>query len=120
MILLMPKQPVLDWIQCVDPEPLQLTLAQLCEDQDAFLIEQDSVRSSESAQRWVWRRWKTFFEQYLYDWFTDESYWPQNRSLKMFKEWFDIQFHSMVWDLSSQPILHEDWDRDDNEYDKPK
>ncbi|WP_235548608.1 hypothetical protein [Noviherbaspirillum sp. Root189] len=63
----MSKQPVLDWIQRVDPEPLQLTLAQLREDQDAFLIEQGSIESIEAAQRWVWRRWRTFFEQYLYD-----------------------------------------------------
>lgn len=113
LILLIPRQPVLDWIKRVDPEPLNLTLEDLRQEQDAFLLDQGSIESVEDARRWVHRRWRTFFEQYLYDWYTDESWWPQNRSLKMFRDWFDVEFHSMVWDLSKQPIVHEDWDSDD-------
>ena len=51
-----------------------------------------------------------FFERYLDEWYTEESWWPKNRSLKMFKQWFDIQYHSMIWDLSGETIEHEDWD----------
>lgn len=69
-----------------------------------------SIETGESAQRWVHRRWKMFFEPFLYDWYTDESWWPKVRSLKMFKQWFDVQYSPMVWDLADEPLEHEDWD----------
>jgi hypothetical protein len=109
-IVLLPKQPVLDWIMRVDPDPLNLTLEQLRQEQDVFLLRQGTIESIDDAQRWVYRRWRGFFERYLYDWFTKEEWWPQNRTLKMFKEWFDVQYHSMIWDLAAEPIQHEDWD----------
>jgi hypothetical protein len=111
LIVLIPKQPVLDWIMRVDPNPpLGLTLEELSQEQDAFLVSQRAVETVEDAQRWVYRRWKMFFERYLDEWYTEESWWPKNRSLKMFKQWFDIQYQSMVWDLSDEMIEHEDWD----------
>jgi hypothetical protein len=111
LIVLIPKQPVLDWIMQVDPNPpLGLTLEELSQEQDAFLVSQRAVATVEDAQRWVYRRWKMFFERYLDEWYTEESWWPKNRSLKMFKQWFDIQYQSMVWDLSDEMIEHEDWD----------
>jgi hypothetical protein len=111
LIVLIPKQPVLDWIMQVDPNPpLGLTLEELSQEQDAFLVSQRAVETVEDAQRWVYRRWKMFFERYLDEWYTEESWWPKNRSLKMFKQWFDIQYQSMVWDLSDEMIEHEDWD----------
>jgi hypothetical protein len=111
LIILLPKQPVLDWIMGVDPNPLEeLTLEELRQEQDAFLVRHGEFEGIEDAEKWVYRRWKKFFELFLHDWFTDESRGPQNRTLKMFKEWFEVQYHSMVWDLSDEPIEHEDWD----------
>lgn len=110
LVILLPKQPVLDWIMRVDPNPPRLTLAELRQEQDAFLIPEETLQGIEDAERWVHRRWKMFFELFLQGWYTDESWWPNNRTLKMFKEWFDVQYHSMVWDLSNEPIEHEDWE----------
>ena len=58
--------------------------------------------------------WRVLFDSILFDWITDESMWPQNRTLKMFRDWFDIEVHSMVWDLASEPLLVEDWGDDDD------
>ena len=110
LVILLPKQPVLDWIMRVDPEPPDMTLAELRQEPDSFLISQRSVQSVRDAERWVHRRWKLFFEQFLYDWYTDESWWPKARSLKMFREWFDVQYSSMVWDLADELLEHDDWD----------
>ena len=110
LIVLLPKQPVHDWIMRVDPNPPQLTLEELRQEQDGFLVSQHQVETIEDAERWIHRRWKMFFDLFLHDWYTDESWWPKNRSLKMFKEWFEVQYHSMVWDLSDETIEHEDWD----------
>ncbi|NEX60044.1 hypothetical protein [Noviherbaspirillum galbum] len=112
LIVLLPKQPVLDWIMRVDPmPPAGLTLEELRQEQDAFLVSDASLEGIEDAERWVHRRWKMFFELFVGNWYTDESWWPKNRTLKMFKEWFDVQYHSMVWDLAATvPIEHEDWE----------
>ena len=42
-------------------------------------------------------------------WYTDESLWPKKRTLKMFREWFAIEYRSMVWDLDTTPLEYEDW-----------
>lgn len=115
LIVLMPKQPVLDWIRRVDPNPPDLTLDQLRLEQNAFLIP-DDLDSQQGAEKWVQRRWQMFFESFLAEWYTVESWWPQKRTFKMFKDWFDIQYHSMVWDMAaSEPISYEDWDSPDDE-----
>jgi hypothetical protein len=48
------------------------------------------------------------FELELDGWHTDESVWPQNRTLAMFKEWFHIELHSIVEDLVDDEIVDED------------
>jgi len=110
VIVLLPKQPALDWIKRIDPSPPNLTLDELRQESDAFLVRDERMEFPEDAERWVHRRWKMFFEMFIADWYIDESLWPQKRTLKMFKDWFEIQYHPMVWDLSDGPIVNEDWD----------
>ncbi len=115
LIILMPKQPVLDWIKRVDPDPPNLTLEQLRQEQNAFLVP-DSLDGQEDAEKWVKRSWQMFFEGFLNEWYTVESWWPQKRTYKMFKDWFEVQYHSMVWDLAaSESVSYEDWDSPDDE-----
>lgn len=110
LIILTPKQPVLAWIMGVDPNPPDMTLDQLRHDQNAFLVP-DDLDGQQDAERWVQRRWQMLFEGFLAEWYTVKSWWPQKRTFKMFKEWFDIQYHSMVWDMAAnEPISYEDWD----------
>ncbi len=111
LIVLLPKQPALDWIIRVDPNPLDITLVQLRQEQDAFLVPHEVLDGIEDAEQWVYRRWKMFFELFIGSWYIDESLWPKNRTLKMFKQWFDVQYHSMVWDLAATvQVEHEDWE----------
>jgi len=110
LIILMPRQPALDWIMRVDPNPPNMSLDDLRQDQNAFLIP-ETMDDQEDAERWIQRRWSMFFEHFLAEWYTDEPCWPQKRTLKMFKEWFEIQYHSMVWDMApDEPIDLEDWE----------
>jgi len=109
-VILLPKQPALDWIRGVESTQPKLTLDELRKEPDVFLIPQKQIEFLEDAERWIYRRWQLFFETFLGDWYTDESMWPQQRTLKLFKEWFEIQFHPMIWDLCEDPIVREDWD----------
>ena len=44
------------------------------------------------------------FENELKNIYTDETLWPSDRTLKMFKEWFDVEYHSPVFDTVEEPI----------------
>jgi hypothetical protein len=114
LVFVVPKQAAFDWIVAVDPLPLSLTLEQVRSELDGYLVSQEQVETTEDAQRWVYRRWEMFFEQFLNEWYSDETLWPKQRSLKMFKEWFDIRYHAMLWDMLDEPIEHEDWAGDEH------
>ncbi|MFZ6659136.1 hypothetical protein ACO0LH_28235, partial [Undibacterium sp. TJN19] len=71
-IVLLPKQPALDWIMRVDPNPPNLTLDELRHEPDIFLVRDERIEFLEDAQRWVYRRWQMFFETFIGDWHLDE------------------------------------------------
>jgi len=116
MVTLVPEQPFLEWIKAVDPDPMpDLTLEHVREDQSVFLLPSEIGDSPDNATHWVEKRWRGFFEFMLGEWF-DDSLWPQELSLQMFREWFSLRFHSMVFDMAPElPVMHEDWDDDEDE-----
>jgi hypothetical protein len=101
LMIVKPNQPFLDWVQSVDYEE-DLTLDFVREDSSAYLIPQ-LWENSEQAVILEWC-YEVLFEAELDSWFTDPELWPQERDLKMFLEWFDVEFHSLVFDLGEVPI----------------
>ena len=51
------------------------------------------------------RSWPALFEAMLEGWVTDEEFWPKDRTLEMFRKWFEIQMCSIVQDLDSDTPL---------------
>ncbi|MFQ6091239.1 MAG: hypothetical protein ACE5OR_00910, partial [bacterium] len=51
--------------------------------------------------------WEDIFEEKLFGWCTEESWWPEDLSEDVFWEWFDVDFHSMVMDPYEDPIEKE-------------
>jgi len=111
LVILRYKQPFLDWLMSADPNPPKdLTLADLEEDGDAFLIPGEPVvDNAADAIKWVEKRWAVLFEHALSDWLTDEELWPKSRTLQMFRQWFTVEYRSMVWDLTNEPLEIEEW-----------
>lgn len=112
-VSLKPKRPLIDWLQKIDrslgKEPMG-ALDPLDENGDIFLVPgEDVIDSREDAVKWVEKEWSDFFEFELGKWIIDDQLWPKNRTLKLFREWFDIEYHSMVWDLGREPLATEDW-----------
>jgi hypothetical protein len=48
------------------------------------------------------------FEHELKSWHWDKSAWPQNRTWDMFRQWFDVEFHSCVEDLGGDEPMADD------------
>jgi len=44
----------------------------------------------------------------LEGWHMDESAWPVDRTFKKFRDWFAIEFHSVVEDLCDFPMADYD------------
>ena len=47
-------------------------------------------------------------ENELRGWYTDESLWPQDRTLDLFRSWFRIEPTSLVHDVATGPYVVED------------
>jgi hypothetical protein len=110
LIVLKPKQPFLDWIKSVDDHQLDLSLNYLHDDASAYLIpEWEDDSDHEEILNWCA---KYLFEVELWGWYTDESLWPKKRDLETFRAWFDVEFHSLVFDVSEDRLEHIDYDSD--------
>jgi hypothetical protein len=75
-----------------------MTLAELRREQDALLLTIPEIESTHGAQAWAFRNWEMLFDKSLFDWYADEQFWPKSRDLALFQEWFDIEWHPIVWD----------------------
>ncbi|HEX6044792.1 MAG TPA: hypothetical protein VFZ22_09920 [Pyrinomonadaceae bacterium] len=102
LIILKPKQPFLNWIRTLDDEDNDLTLEELAEDSTAYLIPE--LWEDSDQQELLESHYDVLFEEQLGGWWTDEAAWPKKRDLTMFLDWFDVEFHSLVFDLCDEPI----------------
>ncbi len=117
LIVLRYKQPYIDWVKTAGASPIELTLEEANDDSEAFLVPNydclaDPIDGTDDAIKWVEKRWRMFFEHILGSWIFDETTWPQNRTLKMFREWFDVEYKSLVWDMGNEPLAIDVWDDD--------
>ena len=102
LLILRPKQPFLDWTRTLDDEDQDLSLEEIHHDSTAYLIPE--LWDDSDQQELLASYYDVLFEEQLAGWWTDETAWPQKRNLKMFLDWFDVEFHSLVFDLCDEPI----------------
>jgi len=98
-LILKPKKPFLDWLKKYDLQDKDVDLE---EDQDVYLIPE--FLDNKEFETWLKENYDAFFCDQMNGWYSDETMWVQNRSFKLFKEWFDYKMHSMVWDTLEDPI----------------
>jgi len=102
-VIVRPKKPFLDWAAGLDdsgiiPDPEG--------ERTVYLVPE--YGDDAEAQAVLEKVFTPIFESELYGWHTDKSAWPKNRNLKTFREWFKIEFHSVVEDLCEDEIVDED------------
>ena len=102
-VLLRPKQSFLDWMKQGDEEGLA---AGVYEDsyKDLEINLVPEFEDAASGDRVLARCWPQLFERMLAAWSVDESTWPANRSLQMFRQWFEVQAFAMVADVGTGAI----------------
>ena len=110
LVIVRPKQPFFDWVQSVDYDG-ELTLEEIREDPTAYLVpefEDDFEQAEVFAACY-----DLIFEAELESWYTDPELWPEDRDLEMFLQWFDVDFHSLIFDLVDAPVKVVDYGTDE-------
>ena len=102
-----PKQPFVDWLNQVPDNDMELSLDSLRADCTVIMIPE--FDEPEEGVSDVDDLAEKLFEMELSTWYEDPAVWPQDRSLKVFWEWFDVEIHSMVidtleGDLENTPV----------------
>ena len=101
VLIIKPKQPFVDWANSL-PDPVRVTVEELSKDCTAIL-----VLDVDDAEAYLRRIYRSIFEMELDGWHSDESCWPKKRDYRTFRAWFDVEFHSMVFDASDSALFRE-------------
>lgn len=102
-VVLEPTEVYLEWARKSPEGELELTLDLLQEDSTVYLIPE----WAEEPTKWLKRNYAAMFEHELYAWCTDYNLWPEDRSLKNFKRFFRVRFHSIVVDMGKDAIVRD-------------
>jgi len=106
--IIKPKQPFVDWANSVGDEEEQYSISDFNSDCSVILL--PVVDSDEDAEAVLKDIYQDIFELELSSWIVIDEMWPENLTYKMFLEWFDIEFHSMVFDSLKDDIEKEPYD----------
>lgn len=106
LILIRKKQPYLDWAKKLPDPVTKISLEKLNEECNTYLIPESE--NSNEIEEYLKIIYELIFEEELYDWHTDEKDWPDDISYEKFKDWFEVEFHSMVIDTVDEKINKED------------
>lgn len=98
VVVMRPKEPFLKWLLQFDTyKQIGFGLEELQRDCTTLLV--PNFDDEESALEFVYTQYEALFELELEAWVVDEDTWPENRSLTLFKAWFDVEYHRTVIDL---------------------
>jgi hypothetical protein len=100
--VVIPKQPMLDWLNFVDPDGEPMTLAAMQEEPSVYLIPE--LVSEEALAIYLGSASKAIFEEQLNAWITDDTLWPPDRSFEVFARWFAVSYHPFVFDACDGPL----------------
>lgn len=101
-LTVIPKQPLYDWLNYID-ETNTFTL-ETTKDFNTYLIKSNTME--EDIPKVLKKYYMRIFENELFEYWTDGNDWPQKRTLKLFQEWFTINFSALVYDFEKDFLRH--------------
>ncbi|MFM9967391.1 MAG: hypothetical protein ACKVQK_03150 [Burkholderiales bacterium] len=99
ILIVRPRQPFIDWVAGLDGDPTPPTADG---EQTVYLI--PAYEDEDEAEAVLEAVWEDVFEKELWSWHTTEADWPKPRTLELFRQWFDIEMHSVVEDVCGYEI----------------
>ncbi len=102
-ILVRPKRPYIDWAIGLDDTGLTPD-----EEGESTVYLVPEFEDDGEALEVLLNIFARIFENELTSWHRDEAAWPQDRTWGMFREWFDVEFHSCVEDVCGDNPMDDD------------
>lgn len=96
-IILKPLQPFKDWNNNLYPDEGDPEI----HESNVYLVNEDI----NDLEVWLKKKFDKFFKLELNDWHTNKKEWPQRRNYKMFKQWFQVDVSTMIYDLEKKPVF---------------
>jgi hypothetical protein len=103
--IIKPRQPYLDWAKGLSDQVDDVTLDELRMDCTAILIPEFDDPAEAAA--FIATIADDLFEKELDAWDRDPRTWPKNRDYHAFRDWFDVEIHSMVLDAINERMTRE-------------
>jgi hypothetical protein len=109
-LILKYKAPAVQWVNEADPsrDGLQVSVEDVNDERTVYLIGEEDADGDEAIDRWLRANYEKLFEAELEDWYTDPSLWPQERTWKLFRDWFDVECHTVLIDTVGDAIYDDD------------
>jgi hypothetical protein len=104
--IIRPKQPFVDWANQLPDTEWKSSLDDFKTDCFSLLI--PDYGTDEEAKGHINEIYEDIFDELLFGWCTEESWWPQDRTNEMFWQWFGVELHSIVVDSSTESIEEEE------------
>ena len=99
-IIVKPKQPYADWaVTLREPHERPVDLKTLRDECAVYLVQE--IDSPDHLRAVLETEYSDIFREQLLSWSRDESDWPTVGDLNMFLAWFDVEFASLVFDLTA-------------------
>jgi hypothetical protein len=105
-VIVIPAKPFLDWLHRVDPTSADLSLEDLRGEATIYLLPE--YDTEEEAHLYLSKHCREIFEEQLDGWYRVPSAWPADRSFDTFIRWFEYSFHSVIVDLSVDPLKRDE------------
>ena len=93
-----------EWINKTDPDH-PLSLEEIQHDSTVYLVPgfEDEMNMEEAIEKYLKANYQGLFLQELSSWYQDPSVYPK-MTYPLFREWFEITIHTMVFDLVKGPV----------------
>jgi hypothetical protein len=114
-MIIYPLVPFYEWQNELFPDDLLKIPDELLKNDKATVFLIPDFETEIDFEKWIIKNYKIFFEGIIEDWVTDNSLWPKKLSYDLFKKWFHVSFHTMVYDTLETPIIKEE-DNFDEDY----
>ncbi|MEM8993591.1 MAG: hypothetical protein AAGF23_02240 [Acidobacteriota bacterium] len=105
-VILRAKGPMIEWINTTDHDDLPpFSESDVNGDRNVYLIAESAAATEVGFREWLELNYQTLFEAELTSWITEPRLWPHPRTFALFSRWFDVEWHSMVFDTTGDDFL---------------
>ena len=109
-LILFHKLPLIEWQNKIFPDDQMEYEPNFFQNDMAHVYLTPEFESDEEFENWMKENFVEIFIDVLADWCVDEKLWPKDLTYKLFKEWFHINYQSMVIDTLDEPIEVDDFE----------